>query len=546
MAQLEEAISNISQILAQLTTTRQNVQANTGDCRGLQLVAFDEVNETFESYLQRVENYLEIRDLKEDTPENDKKRVQIFLNCLGPKLYHTLTCLTAPDEPKTKKYKDLVEMLQNHVCPKPSEVAEQHKFTLRTQHEGESISNFQADLKKIASKCNFVCENCKKSTIATHLRSQFIRGIRDNEIRERLLQQESLVTFEVICKKALAIEASKVESREIRSHTQQPLHSIRKSWDKSGAKYERGKNQFRSNGSRSEAVKKIEGKCFKCGKTNHKANACKEKNLRCKNCGKSGHVQLVCLKQRVVEQKSIELAEDNSSNEEHYFVNSFGINCTENGKILKRVWLDGIECTMELDTGAAVSTMSIHSFNRFWSKKNLETTSMKLKTYTGEIINPVGVCKMKVTYNDKEAVGDLYVLQNKVEPILGRGWIRSLNMQINSIEEIKYADISEGECKQLINGLLEEYIDIFTEEIGKIPNYKCSIELQDENTKPMYMKPRPVPYALREKIEEEIERLEKANINSKNTNCQWGTPIVPVVKKNGDLRLCADYKSTIK
>ena len=167
-----------------------------------------------------------------------------------------------------------------------------------------------------------------------------------------------------------------------------------------------------------------------------------------------------------------------------------------------------------------------------------------MTTYTGEIIG-VGVCKKNVTCDEKETVGELYVLPHNVEPILGRGWIRSLNIQINAIEEIKDVDIREDECKRLINGLLEEYIDIFTEEIGKISNHKCSIELHDNKTKPIYMKPRPVPYALREKIEIEIERLEKANIISKIPYCQWGTPIVPVVKKNGDLKLCADYKSTV-
>lgn len=40
--------------------------------------------------------------------------------------------------------------------------------------------------------------HCNVNTIDTHLRSQFIRSIRDNDIRERSLQQKATVAFEEI------------------------------------------------------------------------------------------------------------------------------------------------------------------------------------------------------------------------------------------------------------------------------------------------------------------------------------------------------------
>lgn len=112
------------------------------------------------------------------------------------------------DLPNTKTFQELLTLLKNHICPRPSEVAKQHKFCSRVQHEGESISQFVAELKRLSTNCNFVCINCNKSTFNTHLRLQFIRGIRDNEIRERLLQSSNL-SFEEALKVAHSIESAK-------------------------------------------------------------------------------------------------------------------------------------------------------------------------------------------------------------------------------------------------------------------------------------------------------------------------------------------------
>ncbi|KAK3712034.1 hypothetical protein QZH41_000190 [Actinostola sp. cb2023] len=54
---------------------------------------------------------------------------------------------------------------------------------------------------------------------------------------------------------------------------------------------------------------------------------------------------------------------------------------------------------------------------------------------------------------------------------------------------------------------------------------------------------RQVPYALRPKVEAELERLEKEGILSKVEYSEWATPIV--VKRNGSVRICGDFKVTV-
>ena len=61
----------------------------------------------------------------------------------------------------------------------------------------------------------------------------------------------------------------------------------------------------------------------------------------------------------------------------------------------------------------------------------------------------------------------------------------------------------------------------------------------------MYQKARPVPYALRELVEKEIDRLESSGVLYRVDNSEWTRPTVNEPKlKNGKMsvRICGDYK----
>lgn len=62
---------------------------------------------------------------------------------------------------------------------------------------------------------------------------------------------------------------------------------------------------------------------------------------------------------------------------------------------------------------------------------------------------------------------------------------------------------------------------------------------------PKFHKARPVPYSVRPKVETELKRLEDQGILSKVNWTDWATPIVPIVKKSGEVRICSDFKVTI-
>ncbi|BHF73351.1 Heat shock cognate 71 kDa protein [Sparganum proliferum] len=63
--------------------------------------------------------------------------------------------------------------------------------------------------------------------------------------------------------------------------------------------------------------------------------------------------------------------------------------------------------------------------------------------------------------------------------------------------------------------------------------------------RPRFFKARTVPYAVAPKVEEELDRLQKADIIKPVQYSEWAAPIVPVLKSDGSVRICGDYKLTI-
>ncbi|XP_067685478.1 uncharacterized protein [Haliotis asinina] len=86
--------------------------------------------------------------------------------------------------------------------------------------------------------------------------------------------------------------------------------------------------------------------------------------------------------------------------------------------------------------------------------------------------------------------------------------------------------------------------DIQPQEQGEIQNMVGKIYV-DPDAKPIFFKPRPLPFAMKEKVDAELDRLIDQGIISPVQHSDWATPIVPVLKGDNSVRLCGDYKVTI-
>lgn len=60
---------------------------------------------------------------------------------------------------------------------------------------------------------------------------------------------------------------------------------------------------------------------------------------------------------------------------------------------------------------------------------------------------------------------------------------------------------------------------------------------------PAFFKAHMMPFALRQKIKAELDRLEKQEIIISVRFSEWAASIVPVAKRDGTVRICSDYTS---
>ena len=63
--------------------------------------------------------------------------------------------------------------------------------------------------------------------------------------------------------------------------------------------------------------------------------------------------------------------------------------------------------------------------------------------------------------------------------------------------------------------------------------------------KPVFFRPRSMPFAIKETVGKELDRLEADGIIEKIDSSEWAAPIVLIPKGDGSIRICGDYKVTI-
>ena len=153
--------------------------------------------------------------------------------------------------------------LKKHFEPKKIIIAERFNFHRRNQASDESITEYVAELRKLAASCEF------GGNLEESLRDRFVCGLRSESTQKQLLTEADL-TFKRAVEIAKGIEAAEKKSEQFKKA--EPVEAINKL---------------------THCSKPIQP-CYRCGKQGHSPSTCHFKEELCRKCGKKGHIARVC------------------------------------------------------------------------------------------------------------------------------------------------------------------------------------------------------------------------------------------------------------
>ncbi|XP_036340257.1 uncharacterized protein K02A2.6-like [Rhagoletis pomonella] len=145
---------------------------------------------------------------------------------------------------------------------------------------------------------------------------------------------------------------------------------------------------------------------------------------------------------------------------------------------------------------------------------------------------------MLVEYHGKSASVSVIVVKNGGPPLLGRNFLHAFGI---NLANFNYFDSS---CNTDARKVVDKFPALWDGSLGCFKKAQAKLRLKEGAT-PKFCKPRLVPLAIQEKVEREIEKLVKLNVLEPVDFCEWATPIVPVLKKDGGVRICGDFKVSV-
>jgi hypothetical protein len=143
-----------------------------------------------------------------------------------------------------------------------------------------------------------------------------------------------------------------------------------------------------------------------------------------------------------------------------------------------------------------------------------------------------------VEQNSQKKKLELFVVQGHGPSLLGRSWLENLKLdwaQLNMVH---------AETKPKLAEVLNRHQEVFNEQLGVMKGVKVKIVV-DEKESPQFFRPRTVPLAWKAKVEKELDRLVSTGVIEPVKFSDWAAPIVPVIKPDGSVRICGDYKLTV-
>ena len=351
---------------------------------------------------------------------------------------------------------------------------------------------------------------------------------------------------------------------------------------------------------REQSQKRTSFECYRCGQQGHMAKNCSFQG-QCHKCGRTGHISRKCRskegynykpnarkerdssRKRDFKKSSIKKVEsetkaqsgekyDNEYHDERVcddkgydeyvrttmFKNSaHSANSNRSDStpppIMVDVEIEGHMVAMEVDTGSGVSIIPYSLYRQYFAHLQLEPSSKVFVSISPGEVTPRGKVEVKVKYGNFEGSVILYVVDTEFV-LFGRDWLYTIKLDWASIVHYERGHTSRSstaptqrdsvKAVRSLDEILGRHARLFENRLGKLTQSKAHVVVRAD-AQPVVTKPYRVPYAMQDPVDKELNRLQENGVLTPIAHSQWSTGIVAVPKKDGSVRICGNYKTTV-
>ena len=458
------------------------------------------VSENWKKFKRLWDNYEIASGLK----EKDKHlRTATFLTCIGPDALDLMDGFSFANADEQKDIDVVMGKFQTFCVGKTNVTYERYLFNMCCQAEAESFDSYLSKLRKLSKTCEY------GALTDSLIKDRIVVGVRDNGLRKRLLQEDGL-NLQKCIDMGRATESTTARVKTITGGGQaEEVNFVKKK-----------KSEMRK-------------KCKYCGKSCEKGK-CPAFGKKCSLCGKLNHFASECQSKKKSYKQIRQVADADDSSDE---LEILAVNGPLKTKIYASMLVVESRKTLkfQLDSGASANLIP----RKYVRDELIEANEKMLKMYNKSEMKTTGTCNLtlKNPKTSERYSVQFVVVDGDFTPLLGAEAVQTMKLI-----KIQYENICSLEQSDQLD--MKQIETRFGEVFAGEGSFEGELHLEiDESMTPVKMPVRRVPIGMKNKLKNELRKMENANIITKvDTPTDWVSSLVVVKKASGKLRVCVDPK----
>ena len=179
------------------------------------------------------------------------------------------------------------------------------------------------------------------------------------------------------------------------------------------------------------------------------------------------------------------VATDTAENDTYAFTYTlFNVSSSPSKPHVVTVQINGTKLTMEVDSGTSLTPISKSTFDKLWDAQealNLQSTTSKLRTYTGKNIEVLGVVNVNVSFPEQNQELQLLVVTGDGPSLLGSDWLSKIHLNCAELYHTQQSSLT-------LQDILDRHQTVFSSELGMARGVTAKLHV-DLQAKPKLCRP---------------------------------------------------------